>query len=116
MVILAIGLLALAGLQARLHLLQIESYQRAQALILLQDMTSRVVNNRYAAASYVTGAPLGTGAACPDGHGHAAGRLTPPSGATRSWVPAKRIPAAVRSAPWSAAGAASKPSAATSTC
>ncbi len=65
MVILAIGLLALAGLQARLHLLQIESYQRAQALILLQDMTSRVVNNRYDAASYVTGAPLGTGAACP---------------------------------------------------
>ena len=38
MVILAIGLLALAGLQARLHVLQIESYQRAQALILLQDM------------------------------------------------------------------------------
>ena len=50
MVILAIGLLALAGLQARLHVLQIESYQRAQALILLQDMASRVVNNRYAAA------------------------------------------------------------------
>ena len=65
MVILAIGLLALAGLQARLHVLQIESYQRAQALILLQDMTSRVVNNRYAAASYVTASPLGTGAACP---------------------------------------------------
>jgi type IV pilus assembly protein PilV len=65
MVILAIGLLALAGLQARLHLLQIESYQRAQALILLQDMTSRLVNNRYDAASYVTAAPLGTGAACP---------------------------------------------------
>ena len=66
MVILAIGLLALAGLQARLHVLQIESYQRAQALILLQDMTSRVVNNRYAAAGYVTAAPLGpTGADCP---------------------------------------------------
>ena len=65
MVILAIGLLALAGLQARLHVLQIESYQRAQALILLQDMTSRLVNNRYDAASYVTAAPLGTGAACP---------------------------------------------------
>ena len=65
MVILAIGLLALAGLQARLHVLQIESYQRAQALILLQDMASRVVSNRYAAASYVTATPLGTGAACP---------------------------------------------------
>jgi len=65
MVILAIGLLALAGLQARLHVLQIESYQRAQALILLQDMASRVVSNRYAAASYITATPLGTGAACP---------------------------------------------------
>jgi type IV pilus assembly protein PilV len=65
MVILAIGLLALAGLQARLHVLQIESYQRAQALILLRDMANRVVNNRYAAASYVTATPLGTGAACP---------------------------------------------------
>jgi|SRR5687767_8896549 len=66
MVILAIGLLALAGLQARLHVLQIESYQRAQALILLQDMASRVVNNRYAADSYVTAAALGpTDADCP---------------------------------------------------
>jgi type IV pilus assembly protein PilV len=65
MVILAIGLLALAGLQARLHVLQIESYQRAQALIILRDMAGRITNNRYAAASYVTVGPLGTGAACP---------------------------------------------------
>jgi type IV pilus assembly protein PilV len=68
MVILAIGLLALAGLQARLHVLQIESYQRAQALILLRDMANRITNNRYAAAAYVTAAPLGTGAACPAGN------------------------------------------------
>src|SRR5262245_11612110 len=65
MVILAIGLLALAGLQARLHVLQIESYQRAQALILLRDMASRINNNRYFAPNYITAAPLGTGAACP---------------------------------------------------
>ena len=65
MVILAIGLLALAGLQARLHVLQIESYQRAQALIILRDMAGRITNNRYAAVSYVTASPLGTGAACP---------------------------------------------------
>jgi type IV pilus assembly protein PilV len=66
MVILAIGLLALAGLQARLHVLQIESYQRAQALIILQDMAGRIANNRYDAPSYVTdpAAPLGD-AACP---------------------------------------------------
>jgi type IV pilus assembly protein PilV len=69
MVILAIGLLALAGLQARLHVLQIESYQRAQALILLRDMASRISNNRYFAPNYITAAPLGTGAACPVGVG-----------------------------------------------
>ena len=65
MVILAIGLLALAGLQARLHVLQIESYQRAQALIILSDMAGRITNNRYDAVDYVTATPLGTGAACP---------------------------------------------------
>jgi type IV pilus assembly protein PilV len=65
MVILAIGLLALAGLQARLHVLQIESYQRAQALIIVRDMASRIANNRYAAANYDTAGSLGTGAACP---------------------------------------------------
>ena len=61
MVILAIGLLGLVGLQGRLHVTQVESYQRAQALILLQDMTNRINLNRNAAASYVTVEPLGTG-------------------------------------------------------
>ncbi|HEY0563491.1 MAG TPA: prepilin-type N-terminal cleavage/methylation domain-containing protein, partial [Methylophilus sp.] len=37
-VILAIGLLGLAGLQSRLHVSEMESYQRAQALVLLNDM------------------------------------------------------------------------------
>lgn len=62
--ILAIGLLGLAGLQARLKVLQIESYQRAQALMLLKDMSGRIANNRNNAAAYVTVAPLGVGAAC----------------------------------------------------
>jgi type IV pilus assembly protein PilV len=65
MVILAIGLLGLAGLQARLKVLQIESYQRAQALMLLKDMSGRLANNRNHAGAYVTGSPLGVGAACP---------------------------------------------------
>jgi type IV pilus assembly protein PilV len=67
MVILAIGLLGLVGLQGRLHITQVESYQRAQALILLQDMANRINLNRNAAASYVTAEPLGTGMAggCP---------------------------------------------------
>lgn len=68
LVILAIGLLGLAALQARIQVLQAEAYQRAQALMLLKDMAGRIANNRNNAAAYVTGAdaPLGTGMNCPD--------------------------------------------------
>ncbi|NWL75501.1 type IV pilus modification protein PilV [Pseudomonas taiwanensis] len=67
LVILAIGLLGIAALQSRLHLSEAEAYQRAQALILLQDMESRLAANRNAAGGYVTGAssPLGVGMTCP---------------------------------------------------
>jgi len=66
LVILTIGLLGLAGLQSRLQVSELEAYQRAQALILLNDMASRVATNRSAAASYVTGTPLGAGmTSCP---------------------------------------------------
>lgn len=54
LVILSIGLLGLAGLQARLQVSEMEAYQRAQALILLDDMASRIAANRANAASYVT--------------------------------------------------------------
>jgi type IV pilus assembly protein PilV len=67
MIVLAIGLLGLVGLQARLQVLQMESYQRAQGLMLLHDMASRIALNRNAAASYVTGSALGTGVTCPTG-------------------------------------------------
>ncbi len=65
-VILTIGLLGLAGLQARLMVSEMEAYQRAQALILLNDMASRVATNRANAVTYVTGAtsPLGAGTTC----------------------------------------------------
>jgi type IV pilus assembly protein PilV len=67
MVILAFGLLGAAGLQARLQLADMEAYQRAQALILLDDIANRIATNRAQAAAYVTGAgnPLGTGMVCP---------------------------------------------------
>jgi type IV pilus assembly protein PilV len=65
MVILAVGLLGLVGLQGRLQVLQIESYQRAQALMLLDDISNRIVLNRNNAASYVTASPLGEGMTCP---------------------------------------------------
>jgi type IV pilus assembly protein PilV len=66
-VILAIGLLGVAGLQTRLQTSEMETYQRAQAMILLDDMAHRLLANRSNAASYVTGTstPLGAGMSCP---------------------------------------------------
>jgi type IV pilus assembly protein PilV len=65
LVILGLGLLGLAGLQSRLQVSEIEAYQRAQALVLLEDMASRLASNRDIAATvnYITASPLGTGAA-----------------------------------------------------
>lgn len=59
--IIAIGLLGMAGLQARSHGLEFESYQRGQALILLQDMVDRMNNNAAGASGYAT-TGVGTGA------------------------------------------------------
>lgn len=87
-VILAFGLLGLAGLQSKLQVGTIESYQRAQAIVLAQDMadrmkadiivpcravtglncdiTSATINAAYTAAvnkasSYTASNPVGTG-------------------------------------------------------
>jgi len=46
LVILAIGLLGLSGLQAKVNVMEMESYQRAQALSLLQDMENRLRASR----------------------------------------------------------------------
>jgi len=64
-VVMAVGLLGLAALQSQMQRSEVESYQRAQALILLNDMASRIASNRYEIADYVTGSPLGTGMTCP---------------------------------------------------
>jgi type IV pilus assembly protein PilV len=64
LVILSIGLLGLAGLQSRLQASEMEAYQRTQALILLNDMASRISTNRANAADYPTVSPLGVGANC----------------------------------------------------
>lgn len=65
--IIAFGLLGLAGQQVRLQMSEMESYQRSQALLLLNDMANRIATNRNNAASYVTTAanPLGEGMVCP---------------------------------------------------
>jgi len=70
LIVIAFGLLGLAGLQSRMHASEMEAYQRTQALILLEDMANRVATNRRSAAAYVTGAPLGTGMNCPGAAGN----------------------------------------------
>ena len=64
-IIISFGLLGMAGLQVRLQVSEMESYQRSQALILLNDMAHRIAANRNNAASYVTGSALGSGMTCP---------------------------------------------------
>ena len=46
LVVLLVGLLGLIGLQARAQSAEMESYQRSQALVLLQDMVDRINANR----------------------------------------------------------------------
>lgn len=61
-VILAFGLLGLAGMQVKTQASETESFQRAQAILLVEDMANRIGANRANAASYLTGTtPLGTG-------------------------------------------------------
>lgn len=60
-IIVAFGLLGLAALQSKMQLAEFESYQRAQALLLLSEMTERMRANSAAAASYVSASSLGTG-------------------------------------------------------
>lgn len=60
--ILTVGMLGLAALQGKAYTSELESYQRGQALTLLQDMYARIDGNMGNAASYVTANALGTGA------------------------------------------------------
>lgn len=64
-VILAFGLLGLAGLQSKIHVALFESYQRAQAVLLLTDIKERMTANRDQAATYVADV-LGTGDSQPE--------------------------------------------------
>lgn len=63
LLILAFGLLGVAGLQSKMSVSEIESYQREQALLALTDMADRISANPSQAASYLTaaGATVGTG-------------------------------------------------------
>lgn len=59
--ILAFGLLGLAGMQMHMQTAELESYQRAQALVLVEDMAERIATNRSIAANYVSADEFGTG-------------------------------------------------------
>jgi type IV pilus assembly protein PilV len=59
-VIAAFGLLGIAGLQAKMQLAEMESYQRTHATILVRHITDRLNANRKNALDYVTAEPLGT--------------------------------------------------------
>ena len=52
LVIAVFGLLGLVGIQAFAHQAELESYQRAQALLLMNDMVERVNANRRSASCY----------------------------------------------------------------
>lgn len=53
MLIVAFGALGFVGLQARTTVTNLEGYQRAQALVLANDLAQRIYANRANAASYV---------------------------------------------------------------
>lgn len=53
MLIVAFGVLGLVGLQAKTTVINLEGYQRSQALILVNDMAERINLNRANALSYI---------------------------------------------------------------
>jgi type IV pilus assembly protein PilV len=69
LVIIAFGLLGMVGLQAKLQSTEMESYQRTQALLLLDDLRGRIEANRLQVANYPehapVDAPVGAGMTCP---------------------------------------------------
>ena len=65
MVILAFGLLGVAALQTKVGVAEMESYQRAQAMLTLSQITERMSANPAQAANYVVVGTVGTGDAQP---------------------------------------------------
>jgi type IV pilus assembly protein PilV len=60
--ILMVGLLGLAGLQTRVATAEFEAYQRAQALVIIQDILERMSANKKNLAAYVQNDIAATGA------------------------------------------------------
>jgi type IV pilus assembly protein PilV len=64
-VIIAFGLLGMAGLQLKMQASETEAFQRSQALLLVADMANRIAANRLNAAGYVSTTEYGEGMTCP---------------------------------------------------
>lgn len=60
LIITLIGLLGLAGIMVQAHISELESYQRAQALILMQNMLDSISINRTVVTCYAKTAASGT--------------------------------------------------------
>jgi type IV pilus assembly protein PilV len=58
----AFGLLGFVAMQARASSAEFESYQRTQALVLIEDISSRINANRANAGAYVSADLIGAGA------------------------------------------------------
>lgn len=65
LIILMVGLLGLIGLMVQSQRAQLESYQRVQALLLVQDMAARINSNRIAADCYQLAGDLSASSAAP---------------------------------------------------
>lgn len=67
MVVISVALIGLAGLQLKLQTSEFEAYQRSQAMVLLNDMSDRILLNRVNVSSYLIAAssPTGVDATCP---------------------------------------------------
>lgn len=61
LLIIVLGLLGLVGLQVRMQQAEFESYQRAQALVLMYDMVDRIYAHRVTASCFRFTAADGTG-------------------------------------------------------
>lgn len=86
--ILMVGLLGLVGVMIQSQRTQLESYQRLQALLLVQDMASRINANQAAALCYENAAvTFGTGyTATPDASACASGDVTQKTRVTKDLV------------------------------
>ncbi len=65
MFVTSIGLLGAAAMQSKLQLAELESYQRTQAVMLMNDMANRMMVNRNNAANYASALTYGGTAVCP---------------------------------------------------